>query len=248
MKKLNNENLNNNNDENFNYPTSREGRMWLNQFDMVATQWAFIGLLLWAPERCGMSVKNDKEDLCAVIYTWRCLGYFMGIKDEYNLCSSSDDYESTRYLCDIFLKEVYVPNMAPLNVDPKPMGYRMALDIVTALAPTLPSPVNGNVFIHYWTVYFDTLGKTSIPTLNSFWDYFAYAFMVFQMQYMLTFLWFKKLIKSRIFGRIDSTAKNRKEIMKQYEIKYPEIRYSSNEFKSSELKEYKDFFAIATES
>ena len=138
--------------------------------------------------------------------------------------------------------------MAPLNVDPQPMGYRMALDIVTALAPTLPSPVNGNVFIHYWTVYFDTLNKTSVPTLDCFWDYFAYFFMVFEMQFMLSFHWFKKLIKSRIFARIDSTARNRKEIIQEYQIKYPEIRFSSEDFKATEFKEYQDFFAISAEA
>ena len=36
--------------------------------------------------------------------------------------------------------------------------------------------------------------------------------------------------------------------MKEYQIKYPEIRFSSEDFKATEFKEYQDFFAISAEA
>lgn len=232
------------------YPV-RDGKLWFNQFDMVFTQCAFIGLLLWDPERCGINSKDDREDLLAIMYVWRCLGYFMGIKDEYNLFTDSDDYESSRYLCEIFLKKTFLPNQAPFAVlesDPSAnhLGYKMAIDTATALAPMLPSPVPGNVIIRYWTTCFDEMGKNSIPTLDSFSDYFIYYSLVSGMKCM-QYSWVRNLANTKIAKNIDYTAKNRKEIYNKYKVKYPEIKYTTDELKVTDFKEYQDFFTMVND-
>lgn len=226
-------------------------KVWMSQFDMVSTQCALIGLLLWDPERCGISLKDNYQDLLAIMYMWRCLGYFMGIKDEYNLFADSDDYESAKELCGIFLRKFFLPSQCPYTVfESHPLtnhiGYRMALDAVLALAPMLPAPISGNVIIHYWTICFvDEIGNHSVAPIESFTDYMTYYSLVSGMK-LLKYDWFKKVANERITKAIDFTAKNRISIYKNYKIKYPKIRYEPDEKKVTD-KEYKDFFAVSGE-
>jgi hypothetical protein len=38
-----------------------------------------------------LSVKRTKEDMDAFVYNWRVMGFMLGIKDEYSLCTDSVD-------------------------------------------------------------------------------------------------------------------------------------------------------------
>lgn len=53
----------------------------LNQFEMAATQFAFVGMIVLFPKDYGMNNATD-EELDAFCYTWRCIGYLLGIEDE----------------------------------------------------------------------------------------------------------------------------------------------------------------------
>ncbi|XP_018044504.1 PREDICTED: uncharacterized protein LOC108684604 isoform X2 [Atta colombica] len=76
------------------YPTIENGCInvlikltGLNQADMAATQFAFIGMILLYPQEFGIYVSD--EDMAAFCHTWRGLGYLLGIEDQYNFCRGS---------------------------------------------------------------------------------------------------------------------------------------------------------------
>ena len=69
------------------YPTIENGCInvlikltGLNQADMAATQFAFIGMILLYPQEFGIYVSD--EDMAAFCHTWRGLGYLLGIEDQ----------------------------------------------------------------------------------------------------------------------------------------------------------------------
>ena len=53
----------------------------LNQGEMAATQFGFIGIAILFPERLGIHGATD-EDLDAFCHVWRSLGYLLGLEDE----------------------------------------------------------------------------------------------------------------------------------------------------------------------
>lgn len=56
---------------------------------MALTQFAFCGLIILYPNHFGFFPKSD-EDLICILHFWRCTGYLLGIKDEYNICDESN--------------------------------------------------------------------------------------------------------------------------------------------------------------
>lgn len=52
----------------------------LNQSDMAATQFAFMGLILLYPDEFGIHISD--EDMTAFCHLWRGIGYLLGIEDE----------------------------------------------------------------------------------------------------------------------------------------------------------------------
>ena len=65
------------------------------QFEMVITQWAFIGSAVQFPEKLGMQIsQEDKRALCHVMYV---VGKKLGIDDDLNLCTSRNVAEISEY-------------------------------------------------------------------------------------------------------------------------------------------------------
>ena len=77
----------------------------MSQFDMVVTQWAFVGPFFIFPERVGVptATRRDREAIAHYMYV---VGYVLGIKDEFNLCARSVE-EVTRY-CEFLHKGHYL--------------------------------------------------------------------------------------------------------------------------------------------
>lgn len=59
--------------------------LWVTEYDVALTQFAFIGLAMLWPQKSAM-IAAKQEDLELVHYYWRVLGYLMGLRDEFNLC------------------------------------------------------------------------------------------------------------------------------------------------------------------
>ncbi|XP_071452714.1 uncharacterized protein [Hetaerina americana] len=63
--------------------------IYINQLDLSLTQLGFVGLCVLYPQQFG-AYDATEDELRGYVHLWRCLGYFLGIKDRYNICSSGD--------------------------------------------------------------------------------------------------------------------------------------------------------------
>lgn len=65
--------------------TNGSGHIGISQFDMVVTQWGFIGPMLLFPRKLGIS-DCDSEGLEGMVHIMYLVGLELGVKDELNLC------------------------------------------------------------------------------------------------------------------------------------------------------------------
>lgn len=119
--------------------------IWVSQYDMALTQWAFIGVAILHPEECGLHDVTD-EDLDNLIFFWKVMGYLHGIEDRFNLCA--EDIHVTRELFRYVWENVYKP-VCVAAPHPAPTGYEMTKGIVVALRVFNPS-VKWITFMKYW--------------------------------------------------------------------------------------------------
>ncbi|XP_040572332.1 uncharacterized protein [Lepeophtheirus salmonis] len=68
--------------------SSKRKGQFMSQYDMVVTQWAFVGLLYTKPSNFGLKSpsKSGLEALRRLMYK---VGYFLGVEDKFNLCYGS---------------------------------------------------------------------------------------------------------------------------------------------------------------
>ena len=98
--------------------------LWVNQWDMLLTQWAFVGPLMLEPIALGVHGHN-KKSLESVMYLWRVIGHLIGIRPEFNLFTDCD-YDLGVARCKLILERIYIPSLTQL---PAPDGARMGVAI-----------------------------------------------------------------------------------------------------------------------
>ncbi|KAI1289327.1 hypothetical protein HDE_08280 [Halotydeus destructor] len=145
---------------------SSEGNVWISQRDMTIAQWAFIGLILQFPEKCGLH-NGTQQTFAAIIYVWRVISYLLGVKDEYSMCLDSVD--DTIALSRLVYEDIYRPILSA-KIARAPQGHQMALGIAKALSSILGN-VNGQILLNYWC---DSMGIDKMVRLDSFWDILSY--------------------------------------------------------------------------
>lgn len=91
----------------------------MTQFDMLVTQWAFVGPIFIIPERVGMNAL-EKKDLEALAHFWYLIGFYLGLKDEFNLCAGSA--EEIQHFSRAILTQVIKPSLE----SPDPLKQNMA--------------------------------------------------------------------------------------------------------------------------
>ena len=65
------------------------------QYEMVVTQWAFVGPVLLWPEHLGVDLGSE-EDIDGVLHVMMMVGRQLGISEEFNLCRGGRE-ECTEY-------------------------------------------------------------------------------------------------------------------------------------------------------
>ena len=83
------------------------------QMDMALVQAAFFASFTAFPDHFGAQHASD-EELCAFVHVWRVIGYYLGLKDEYNLARLKNIEDSRALLIDLG-NEFVIP--AFLNLD-----------------------------------------------------------------------------------------------------------------------------------
>lgn len=121
-----------------------EPRIWMSQYDMALTQFAFIGLGMLYPHRSAM-IAATHEDLELINYYWRVLGWLMGIEDEFNACcfdKYQDIYEFNKLILDHEYKDKF-------KESPCETGLGMTQSICIALHYYMPL-LTFNSLAHWW--------------------------------------------------------------------------------------------------
>ncbi|KAI1290352.1 hypothetical protein HDE_08279 [Halotydeus destructor] len=148
--------------------------VWISQRDMTIAQWAFIGLILLFPEKCGLHC-GTRKDFAAIIYVWRVISYLIGTKDEYNMCLDSVD--DTIALAGLVYRDIYYPVLSA-EIARAPQGHQMALDIMKSLSSVFCG-IDGQIIFNYW---YDCMGIDKIVELSSWWDKMTYCYIKFLMK------------------------------------------------------------------
>ncbi|GFY44299.1 DUF2236 domain-containing protein [Trichonephila inaurata madagascariensis] len=99
-----------------------DGIVYVSQWDMAITQWAFVGPIVLFRSRVGLHGCSD-EDYDAVIHFWRTIGYLLGIEDKYNLCHGT--YDQVVKACERVLHKEYKVRM----IEADPLSVRMGKSV-----------------------------------------------------------------------------------------------------------------------
>lgn len=202
------------------------GGIWVNQHDMALTQFAFIGLFLTHPEKCGAYFVT-REELSLVAYYWRLISYYLGIEERFNLFIYHDDInkqlEFTRLILNHFNKLL---NSNPRNE----IGLKMSQGFMLAFED-FNTESSFNILDHWWN---------PIVSLSGNEDLEPYNLSEALVKLPLFLLFFRVLFKShRLHGvlnemykrKFDKFCENREKIRKKLEKKYKNHVY---ELQSSE--------------
>lgn len=112
--------------------------LYLNQYDMIGTQFAFVAMIVLYPQKFGLARATD-EELEGFIHFWRCIGYLLGIEDRFNFCSD-DDLPTFRAFTSDYMEQVVKPAMK-MSVSPEyeHMGRVVAMGANNYLPSTYES-------------------------------------------------------------------------------------------------------------
>lgn len=78
----------------------------VSQRDLALTQFGFIGFSMLKPDKFGIRQLHE-DDWEAYNYTWKVIGYMIGIEDRYNI--ARDTFEETLEVCQLLKERVYTP-------------------------------------------------------------------------------------------------------------------------------------------
>lgn len=70
-----------------------------------------------------MGFSQEPSDVAKLVYFWRCIGYLLGLPDEYNLCS--EDMDQVRSLCTQLVKQNFGPSVLKQDPDSELMAKRI---------------------------------------------------------------------------------------------------------------------------
>lgn len=59
----------------------------ISQYDLMITQFAFIGFIVTHPRKVGLLDNFNRNDLESLLHFWRLIGHYLGASGPYNLCA-----------------------------------------------------------------------------------------------------------------------------------------------------------------
>lgn len=187
-------------------------RLWMNQYDVAMTQFAFIGLAMVFPKKSALIAANH-EDLEAINYYWRVLGWLMGMKDEFNACQF-DKYEDIREFNRLILQHEYLEKF---QEEPCPTGLEMTKAICLALHYFMPL-ITFNSLAHWWQDCFKFNGyepqpMTSKEKILNMWTGLSFNHL---LKYEAFLGFSNKLHKKRFQQRLANRDKVYQDLKVQY--------------------------------
>lgn len=153
---------------------SNHEHLWVNQYDMALTQFAFVGLLILEPKKCG-AYNISGQELSDITYYWRLMSYYFGIEERFNIFVYHDDINKQTELMQAILN-----HQKELLQSPRiEVGVQMAKGIMLAFED-LTTDQSFNILDHWWAPSISVSGQTELSpyTLSDRWKLISFYFLI----------------------------------------------------------------------
>lgn len=175
---------------------------WISQYDLTYGQMSFVCMMALFPKQVRILIFNlililvwfscnqlgfhhfTKKDFHSIFHFWRVIGYCIGIDDEYNLCSGTD--EETIELC----RQIYFKEWLPVINKPDKVGVELSKGINIAMQRVSPL-LDYNPFMRFCAKFL-LINPEQYP-LKNVWEKLFYLFYYVFFNYLtksITFIWF----------------------------------------------------------
>lgn len=187
--------------------------VWVNQYDMALTQFAFIGLLLLRPEKCGCYCVTRAE-LSDIAYYWRIISYYFGIEERFNLFVYHEDLDKQLEYLGLILEH---QNDLLSGARPE-VGLRMAEGFMFAFED-FSTESSLNILDHWWSPQISLTGNRPLsPFTWSDWWKFLFFYLYFVVLFRSeTAMGFMNTIYKRKFDKFCASGdKIKRKLAKKY--------------------------------
>ncbi|XP_015905871.2 uncharacterized protein [Parasteatoda tepidariorum] len=172
-----------------------DGIVYVSQWDMAVTQWAFVGPMVLFRSRVGIHGCSE-EDYDALIHFWRAIGFLLGIEDQFNLCHG--DYPQVVSACKSLLTKEYKVRVA----DASPVSVNMGKSVVAAMSEMQEALTWNSI-----STYIHELVGLPCPDSMGFIDYVCHYLTKFIMLFALRNSTFRQLFNDFSRWKLDVADK-----------------------------------------
>lgn len=171
--------------------------VWVNQYDMAITQFAFIGLFFLEPIMCGAYYISN-EELSDVSYYWRIISYYLGIEERFNIFVYGYDLNKQLSLLNLILEHIN-DLLNTTRAESETLGLKMAQNFMYAFEDfNLTSSIK--ILDRWWS---PVIALTGDEELNSF-------SLIDKAKYVLFLFYFKILFRSETLVKYMNIMHKRK--------------------------------------
>lgn len=187
--------------------------VWVNQYDMALTQFAFIGLFLLKPEKCG-GYRVTRAELSDITYYWRIISYYFCIEDRFNIFVYHEDLDKQLEYSGLILE--HVNNL--LSGSRLEVGLRMAEGFMFAFED-FSTESSLNILDHWWSPHLSLTGRQQLSpyTWSDRWKFlffYLYFVILFRSE---TVMGFMNTVYKRKFDKFCASGdKIKRKLAKKY--------------------------------
>lgn len=193
--------------------TQTPPNVWVNQYDMGLTQFAFVGLFMLKPKKCGAYCVTRAE-LSDIAYYWRVLSYYLGIEERFNLFVYHDDLDKQLEYLSLILEH---QNKLLSGARPK-AGTRMTEGFMFAFED-FNTESSLNILDHWWSPYVSLTGKQQLNpyTWSDLWKlnfFYFYFVILFRSEFLMGIM--NTIYKKKFEKFCAASDKNKLKLAKKY--------------------------------
>lgn len=190
--------------------------VWVNQHDMALTQFAFVGLFILKPIKCG-AYHVSRQDLADVTYYWRLLSYYFGIEERFNIFVYHEELDQQFKYMSLMLDHI----KGLICARETKIGVEMAKGVVLAFENFTPESTF-NILDHWWSPDISLSGCKSLEPYS----------LTERFKVILFLFYFKVLFRSKLAmalmnwlykKKLDKFVASSDKYRKRLELKYADL-------------------------
>lgn len=120
---------NNGNDCCENGSSSHDNKIHMSEYDIMITQFAFVGFIVLHADKVGLIGDFDQNDMNSLLHFWRVIGYYLGASEKLNLYSH--EFNDVVGLCRAIEADIF-KNSLIKNALKSPQGI-MSVNVIRAI-------------------------------------------------------------------------------------------------------------------